>query len=78
MSLGSTEAIKRAVMSGVGVAVVSRLAVSMEVEAKKLVILHVRDLSLRRPLHKVLLKASHQSKSLEAFVAVLNSIARHH
>jgi DNA-binding transcriptional LysR family regulator len=37
MSLGSTEAIKRAVIEGAGVAMVSKLAVQMELAARKLI-----------------------------------------
>jgi DNA-binding transcriptional LysR family regulator len=50
MSLGSTEAIKRAVMEGVGVAIVSGLAVESEVAAGKLEEVRVRDLAVGRPL----------------------------
>jgi DNA-binding transcriptional LysR family regulator len=51
MSLGSTEAIKRAVIEGVGVAIVSRLAVETEVTAKRLTIVNVRDLKVERPVY---------------------------
>ena len=53
MSLGSTEAIKRVVATGIGVAIVSGLSVAMEVRAKKLAVLKIADLQLRRPMHRV-------------------------
>ena len=45
MSLGSTEAIKRAVAAGAGISLVSRLAVSSELAAKTLVLLPVKTSS---------------------------------
>lgn len=56
MSLGSTEAIKRAVIAGQGVAIVSRLTVSVELEAKLLGVVRVNDLKIRRPLHRQTLR----------------------
>lgn len=51
MSLGSTEAIKRAVAAGVGVAIVSRLSIELELKARRLVVLPVTGLSISRPLY---------------------------
>ena len=53
MSLGSTEAIKRSVAAGVGLAVVSRLALSLELETGRLALLPLSDLTLHRPLHRL-------------------------
>jgi DNA-binding transcriptional LysR family regulator len=73
MSLGSTEAIKRAVAAGVGVAIVSRLAVSLEVAAGRLALLNVHDLRLRRPLYRLLVRGRHLSKATTAFTSLLDT-----
>jgi len=62
MSLGSTEAIKRAVMEGMGMAIVSGLAVGLEVAAGKLAEVRVKGLSVERPCY--LLTASGRSRSV--------------
>jgi DNA-binding transcriptional LysR family regulator len=67
MSLGSTEAIKRAVEAGVGVAIVSNLAVSLELKARKLSILHMKGLSIRRPLYRVVARGTHASRAVLMF-----------
>ena len=53
MALGSTEAIKRVVAEGVGLAIVSRLAVQAECAAGTLAILPVAGFRIERPLHLV-------------------------
>ena len=53
MTVDSTEAIKQAVMAGVGVALVSRLAVATEVAAGRLARVNVRGLSVRHPVFHV-------------------------
>ena len=71
LSLGSTEAIKRAVATGVGVAIVSRLSIAVEVETGRLVVIPVSDLSLRRPLHRLQISDRHQGQAVQAFLALL-------
>jgi DNA-binding transcriptional LysR family regulator len=71
MSLGSTEAIKRAVAAGAGVAVVSRLALSLELETGRLVLLPLSDLTLRRPLHRLQRYGAYESHAVQAFRAML-------
>jgi len=73
MSLGSTEAIKRAVASGVGVAIVSSLSVDLEVQARRLAVLKVADLNIRRPLNRVVDRHACQSQSVRAFIAMLGN-----
>lgn len=51
MVLGSTEAIKGAVAAGLGVGVLSRLAVERQVKARELVVLNIGDLELKRALY---------------------------
>lgn len=72
MSLGSTEAIKRAVAAGAGISLVSRLAVSDELDAGTLVVLPVNDLQLERPLHKLSLRNKQPSRAVQAFAALLS------
>ncbi|MFT3928165.1 MAG: LysR substrate-binding domain-containing protein [Myxococcales bacterium] len=71
MSLGSTEAVKRAVAAGLGLAIVSRLTVELEVQAKKLVVLDVADLNVRRGLHLVRLKGKRESRAVAMFLKLL-------
>ena len=71
MSLGSTEAIKRAVAAGAGLAVVSRLALALELETGRLALLPLSDLSLRRPLHRLTRRGASESRAANAFRALL-------
>lgn len=71
MSLGSTEAIKRAVASGVGVAIVSRLTISLELQVKRLAVVPLSDLRIGRPLHLLRLRGKHQTRAATAFLEIL-------
>jgi DNA-binding transcriptional LysR family regulator len=71
MSLGSTEAIKRAVMEGVGVAIVSRLAVEAEIRSGRLAEIRVGDLLIERPLYWITARARTPSRAVKAFEALL-------
>ncbi|MDB4976745.1 MAG: LysR family transcriptional regulator, partial [Myxococcaceae bacterium] len=73
MSLGSTEAIKNVVAGGVGLAVVSGLAVERELSAGRLVAIDVQDLTVRRPLHMVRLAGKRESPAVEAFIRMLRA-----
>ena len=53
MELGSNEAIKEAILQGLGVAVLSRHAVEKEVKAKQLCSLHLSGVKLKRDLFLV-------------------------
>jgi DNA-binding transcriptional LysR family regulator len=75
MSLGSTEAIKRAVMEGVGAAIVSGLAVRSEIEAGRLVELKVRGLKIEREVYLLLARGRNISVAAAAFVRLLNETA---
>jgi DNA-binding transcriptional LysR family regulator len=70
MSLGSTEAIKNAVLHGLGVGIVSRLTVEHELQSKRLVELTFSDLHIRRDLYLVTLKGKRHSPATAAFVAL--------
>ena len=71
MTLGSTEAIKRVVAAGVGVAIISRLSMIDEEAAGTLVVVGLSDLTMPRPLHRVRPHGQSEGPSLEAFGRVL-------
>src|SRR5215470_2351011 len=72
MALGSTEAIKRVVAEGVGVAIVSRLSVRAECAAGTLAVLPVAGLQIDRPLYLVCRKGRRDGPALQAFCSVLH------
>ncbi len=76
LTLGSTEAVKRAVMHGLGVAVVSRLSVAGELAAGRLVALRVPELSLSRPLYEAWNRDRKPGKLARAFHCVLEHAVR--
>jgi len=71
MSLGSTEAIKRGVASGLGVAIVSGLALATEIEIGLLRPLALSDLSITRPLHLVRGRGKSAGAAVQAFLDLL-------
>jgi DNA-binding transcriptional LysR family regulator len=71
LALGSTEAIKRVVAEGVGLAIVSRLSVRAECAAGTLAVLPVAGLRIERPLHLVRRKGRRDGPALQAFCVVL-------
>ena len=73
LSLGSTEAIKQGVMAGLGVAIVSRLALETEMALGLLYLLPLSDLAITRPLHLVRLRGKSDSTAAQAFLALLKS-----
>lgn len=77
MTLASTEAIKRTVAAGMGYAFISGLAVDTERAAGLLQVLPVNGLTLRRPLHQLLLKGSWISPPVGAFLHFLRFLREH-
>lgn len=71
LSLGSTEAVKRAVLAGAGIAWVSRLCISDELESGKLVTLDVPSMRIHRPLSAIWLKDKRLSPAASAFLQLL-------
>jgi len=71
MSLGSTEAIKRGVAAGLGVAIVSKLALELEFSAGLLCPLALSDLTITRPLHLVRLRGKSEGAAVQAFLNLL-------
>ena len=72
LSLASPEAIKRAVIVGVGVAIVSRLAIACELQIGSLAVIPVRDLAIRRPLHSQKLRSKNPSPAVSQFLKLLH------
>ena len=71
MALASTEAIKRAVAAGAGIAVVSALTVGNELANGDLVELKVDDFPPRRPLHLLQRRHRRPSRAVAAFLDLL-------
>lgn len=71
MSLGSTEAIKNAVAEGLGAALVSQLALNLELQSGRLCALEVEGLSIRRALHLLTLESKPASPVAREFLRLL-------
>ena len=76
LTLANVEAIKRAVIAGLGLAVVSRLCVTMELAGGVLAEVPVRDLKLRRSWYELTLSGRQSSPSVQAFTALLANLPR--
>jgi DNA-binding transcriptional LysR family regulator len=73
LSLFSSEAVKRAVISGLGIAIVSRLAIGLELQVGLLAIIQVKDLMIHRPLHLQKLQGKSPSPAVAQFLSLLAS-----
>jgi DNA-binding transcriptional LysR family regulator len=71
MSLGSTEAVKNAVALGLGVAIVSRLSVALEIEVGQLRAVALAGRRIRRDLNRVRLRGKHPSPAASEFLRLL-------
>jgi DNA-binding transcriptional LysR family regulator len=76
LTLGNTEAVKRAVEGGLGIGIVPRLSVEREAGAGRLAILKAPELKLTRPLFEVWDAARPRSKAARAFHCVLEHAGR--
>ncbi len=76
MSLATTEAIKCAVAAGIGVAIVSKLSLGLELKARTLAIVPVTGLTIRRPLFRLERIGTPTSHALAAFLGLLLSVAQ--
>jgi DNA-binding transcriptional LysR family regulator len=74
LSLASPEAIKNAVSAGLGLAVVSRLIVQLELRLGVLSVVPMKDLRLRRSLHFQRLKGRTPSPALAEFLKLLGKL----
>jgi DNA-binding transcriptional LysR family regulator len=75
MELDHTEAIKQAVLAGLGAAFVSTHAVRREIAAHQLAAVRVRGLALRRHFHVIHRQGRPLSGSAQAFVRLLEAEA---
>jgi DNA-binding transcriptional LysR family regulator len=73
LSLASPEAIKNLVAAGLGIAIVSRLIVALELQAGSLGIIPLTDLTIQRPLHLQHIRGRSQSPALAKFLEVLKA-----
>ncbi len=71
MELGSNSAIKQAVANGLGIAVISRRAIDLELKAGRLVVLDVQGFPLKRHWHVVNVKGRYLAPAATAFKALL-------
>ena len=71
MALGSTEAIKRAVAGGIGIAIVSELSIGLELRAGTLVQVRVSDLVIERPLYRLLPNGRSEGPAVGAFMEMV-------
>jgi len=69
MELGGTEAIKRAVESGIGISCLPRIALVGAIERGNLVMLDTPFLTLTRALHILLHKQKHRTEGLDSLLA---------
>lgn len=65
--MGSNEAVKHAVVAGLGLGIVSLHTIKMELESKNLVILKVDKLPIKRNWHIVTRRGKHLSPAAKAF-----------
>jgi len=68
LELGNPEAVKQAVVSGLGVAFLSRFTVEAELKAKILVVKKVQELPLVRELRMIYRKGKHLSRATGVFM----------
>ncbi|HTY88045.1 MAG TPA: LysR family transcriptional regulator [Candidatus Acidoferrum sp.] len=71
LSLTSPEAIKNAVVAGLGLAIISRLTIGLELRAGSLAIIPVKDLVIHRPLHLQRLRGRTMSPATAKFLEIL-------
>lgn len=71
MELGSTEAIKQAVAANLGVSIISKYAITLEIMMGRLCAAHIPELNLKRQLYVVWHKEKILSRAAQAFCALL-------
>jgi DNA-binding transcriptional LysR family regulator len=71
MQVGNNSAIKQGVAAGLGIALISRVALDMELETNRLVILDVEGFPILRQWRLVHLKEKHLSATARAFKSFL-------
>ena len=71
VSLGGIEAVKRAIVAGMGIGFVSALAIAMEIEVNRVARINIYDFVVRRPLHLLSIRRKYQTRASGAFQALL-------
>jgi len=70
MEMENPESVKKAVQSGLGIALISKFAVETELKAKILVAVRVSDLDIRRELKIVYRRDKHLGRAAQAFIEI--------
>jgi len=73
MELGSGEAIKQAVMSGIGVAALSTFSIRLELESGRLVVLDIEGMPVRRNWYVVHRRGKHLTPTALRFIEFLQA-----
>jgi len=68
MEMENPESVKQAVLSGLGIAFISKFAVASELKAKNLIHVSVKDFSIKRELKIVYRKDKHLTRAALAFI----------
>jgi DNA-binding transcriptional LysR family regulator len=76
LEIGSTEAIKEAVAVGLGVAIVSRAAVTDQVAQSRLKIISIRDVNIKRQLWQLKIPGRLDAPAAIVFEQILNDMPR--
>lgn len=76
LELEHTEAIKRAVESGMGISCISRLALKDAFRRGSLVPLEIKDLDLRRQFNFILHRQKFRTAGIEAFLSLCREVTR--
>ena len=76
MSIGSTEAIKQAVIAGLGVAIVSGMTIQRELTSGALRVVPLSDLRIDRPILLTTVKGRPLSSATNAFLPMLRSAGK--
>ena len=71
MALTSPEAIKNSVAAGLGLAIMSRMIVGLELQTGRLGIVRLKDLTIQRPLHLQRVRGRSTSPAAAKFLEVL-------
>src|SRR5699024_2450087 len=72
MNFGSTQAIKEAVMSGLGISLLSKWAIQREIQNEDLSMIHVNGLPYKRKL-SIITASSFQTKAQQVNIDLLHN-----
>ena len=76
LELGNPESVKQAVMSGFGIAFLSRCAIETELKAKSLVVRRVQGIHIERELKIIHRKGKHLSSAATALIETAQQLQR--